>query len=174
MTREEKVQIVGELSEKLSNCPNFYIADTADLTVDAINKFRGLCFSEGLEYKVFKNTLIRKALETLESDTSEMEEILKGASGIIFSPEVANAPAKAIKKFRKDGNPKPIMKAAYIQSDIYVGDEHVEALSNLKSKKELIGDVIGLLQSPAKNVISALQSGGNTIAGLVKTLEERG
>ncbi len=173
MTREEKIKVVGELSEKLSNCPNFYIADSSDLTVDAINQFRGVCFDNGLEYRVIKNTLIKKALDTLEADTHEMEAILKGASGIIFSPDVANAPAKSIKEFRKKGFEKPLFKAAYIQSDIYVGEEQLDALANLKSKKELIGDVIGLLQSPAKNVVSALQSGGGTLAGLVKTLSER-
>ena len=173
MTKEEKIKVVGELSEKLQNCPNFYVADTSDLTVDAINKFRGVCFKNGLEYRIVKNTLIKKALDTLEADTSEMEAVLKGASGIIFSPEVANAPAKAIKQFRKEGFEKPILKAAYIQTDIFVGNEHVDALSNLKSKKELIGEVVSLLQSPAKNVVSALQSGGGTLAGLVKTLSEK-
>ena len=173
MTKQEKIELVNELSEKLKNSGRFYIADSSELPVAAINKFRRICFEKGLEYQMVKNTLIKKALQQLEEDTSELESVLKGASGIIFSPEVANAPAKAIKEFRKGGFDKPVMKAAYIETDVYIGEEYLTMLSELKSKHELIGDIIGLLQSPAKNVVSALQSGKNTLAGLVKTLSEK-
>jgi large subunit ribosomal protein L10 len=122
--------------------------------------------------QVAKNTLIQKALEAVGGDYSELFDALKGSSTIMFS-ESAKAPAKLIKELRKTGD-KPVLKAAYIDSAIFIGDNQLDALVNLKSKEELIGEIIGLLQSPAKNVISALQSGGNTIAGLVKTLQERG
>lgn len=174
MTREDKIQVVKDLSEKLSNCRSYYITDTSELTVDDINKFRRVCFERGLSYGVYKNKLIQKALETQESDCSKLGEVLKGFSGIIFGEETpANAPAKAIKEFRDKGFKKPILKGAYIDTDIYIGDEHLSTLSSLKSKEELVGDIIGLLQSPAKNVISALKSGGDTIGGIIKTLSER-
>ncbi|NMM49444.1 50S ribosomal protein L10 [Marinigracilibium pacificum] len=176
MTREEKAQVIESLVEKFNNNPFFYIADASGLTVGQINDFRRLCFKEGVEYKVVKNTLIKKALEQMEADFTELDVALKGFSGIIFSPESNNAPAKVIKDFRSKlgkGAKKPLLKGASIDSDIFVGDEHLETLSNLKSKNELIGEVITLLQSPAKNVISALKSGGDTIGGIVKTLQDR-
>ena len=174
MTREEKVQVVKDLSEKLSNCRSYYITDTSELSVEAVNKFRRTCFDSGLTYGVYKNTLIKKALESQDVDCSELYDVLKGFSGIIFGENTpANAPAKAIKEFRKKGFEKPEFKGAYIDSDIYVGEEHLNSLSDLKSKEELVGEIIGLLQSPAKNVISALQSGGSTLSGLIKTLSER-
>ncbi|MBT29758.1 MAG: 50S ribosomal protein L10 [Thalassobius sp.] len=176
MTREEKHQLVGELSEKLANTDYFYIADASGLTVSEINDFRKMCFEKGLEYRVVKNTLISKALETLDTDYTEFsEKVLKGFSGIIFSPEVGNAPAKVLKDFQKaNGSDKPAFKGASIDSDVFIGSENLDLLSKLKSKDELLGDIIGLLQSPAKNVISALQSGGQTISGLLKSLEEKG
>ena len=174
MTKEEKVQVVQDLSEKLSNCRSYYITDTSELSVDDINKFRRTCFENGLSYGVYKNTLIKKALETQEADCSELYDVLKGFSGIIFGENTpANAPAKTIKDFRKKGFEKPLFKGAYIDSDIFVGEEHLNTLSELKSKEELIGEIVGLLQSPAKNVISALQSGGSKLSGIVKTLSER-
>jgi len=174
MTREEKVQVLAELSEKLSNKPNFYVADASGLTVAEINRFRRLCFDKGVEYKVYKNTLIKKALEKLDVDYTEFNSALKGYSGIMFSTEdAANVPAKVLNDFRKGKAVKPFLKAASIESEFYFGDENLKMLSELKSKNELIGDIIGLLQSPAKNVVSALQSGKNTLAGLVKTLSER-
>jgi large subunit ribosomal protein L10 len=174
MTREEKAQLIAELSDKLSSNNHFYIADTSGLTVAEINKFREMCFKEGIEYKVYKNTLIKKALEASDSDTSEMEEVLKGVSGIMFSKENGSSPAKVIKKFRKE-NPleRPGFKAASIDTDIFIGEETLDALSNLKSKEELLGEIINLLQSPAQNVISALQSGGSKLAGIVQTLSEK-
>lgn len=174
MTREDKIQIVEDLSAKLSGCRSFYIADTSDLTVDAINGFRRACFEKGLTYGVYKNTLIKKALENQEADCSELFQTLKGTSGIVFGGDgPANAPAKTIKEYRDKGSDKPILKGAYIDTDIYIGDENLKALSDLKSKEDLIGEIIGLLQSPAKNVISALKSSGDTLSGLVKTLSER-
>ncbi|MGB0523240.1 MAG: 50S ribosomal protein L10 [Flammeovirgaceae bacterium] len=176
MTKEEKYALVDELSEKLANTDYFYIANTAGMTVAQMSEFRGMCFNAGLEYKIVKNTLIAKALERLdnEADYTEFDPVLKGTSGIIFSPEIANAPAKVLKEFKKKtGWDKDLLKGASIDAAIFVGAEHLEALSNLKSKNELIGDVIGLLQSPANNVVRALQSGGNTISGLLKALEER-
>ena len=177
MTKEEKYALVDELSEKLANTDYFYIADTAGMTVAQMNEFRGMCFNAGLEYKVVKNTLIAKALERLdnEADYTEFNDnVLKGTSGIIFSPEAANAPAKVLKEFKKkSGWDKDLLKGASIDAALFVGAEHLEALSNLKSKAELIGDIIGLLQSPINNVVGALQSGGQTITGLLKALEER-
>ncbi|MFC6998256.1 50S ribosomal protein L10 [Rufibacter roseus] len=173
MTREEKEIIVRDLSEKLAQNSFVYITDASELTVATINKFRRLCFDRGIEYKVYKNTLIRKALDTLDVDTSALDVALKGSSGLLFEATTGNAPAKLLLDFRKGGNKKPLLKGAYIDSSIYVGEEQLDALSKIKSKEELLGEIIGLLQSPAKNVISALQSGGNTLAGLVKTLSER-
>ena len=173
MTREEKVEIVQGLSKKLSTCRAFYITDTSGLGVDSVNQFRRICFEKGLSYGVYKNTLIKKALETQESDCSDLNDVLKGFSGIIFSEGAANAPAKAIKEFRKTGFEKPLFKGAFIDTDIFIGEEHLDTLSDLKSKEELVGEIIGLLQSPAKNVISALQGSGNKLSGLIKTLSER-
>ncbi|WP_187264235.1 50S ribosomal protein L10 [Pontibacter beigongshangensis] len=173
MTREEKEIIVKDLSEKLANTNYFYITDASTMSVASTNQFRRLAFERGLEYKVYKNSLIKKALDTLEADTTALEGVLKGFSGVVFSPEVGNAPAKLIKDFRKKGNPLPLLKGAYIDAGIYVGDDQLDALTNVKSKYELIGDVIGLLQSPAKNVVSALQSGGSKLAGILKTLSEK-
>jgi large subunit ribosomal protein L10 len=176
MTREEKGLIIDELSAKFEENSNFYVTDASGLTVEQINAFRQLCFDAGVEYGVYKNTLIQKALEKLDTDYTEFyDTVLKGFSGIIFSKEAANTPAQVIRKYRKSGNTddKPMLKAASIDTDLFIGEEHLNLLSELKSKNELIGEIISLLQSPAKNVISALQSGGGTLAGLVKTLSER-
>jgi len=175
MTRKEKESLVEGLTKKLSETDFFYIADASGLTVAEINAFRRLCYNSGIEYQVVKNTMIRKALENLETDYTSFEEVLKGFSGILISPESGNAPAKVIKDFRKKGGngSKPILKAASIDSDLFIGEDKLEMLSTLKSKNELIGDIIALLQSPAKNVISALQSGENKLAGIVKALSER-
>jgi large subunit ribosomal protein L10 len=175
MTREEKSQIIEELSEKFANNAHFYITDAGGFTVAQINNFRRLCFKNGLEYKVYKNTLIRKALERQEgTDFSPLFNSLSGFSGVLFSKEIGNLPAKVIKEFRVKLEGKPVLKAASINSDLFIGDENLNVLSELKSKNELIGDVIAALQSPAKNLISALTSSSNAkVAGLVKALEER-
>lgn len=172
MRKDEKQAIVQELADQIQSYGNFYIADTADLTVAKINAIRRKCFEGGIRIQVAKNTLIRKALEAAGVDSAELLGALKGASTLLFS-ETGNAPAKLIKELRKSGD-KPVLKGAYIDTAVFVGDNQLDALVALKSKNELIGDIIGLLQSPAKNVISGLQSGGNKLAGIVKTLQERG
>ncbi len=174
MTREEKAQVITELTEKLKENSHFYVTDTSGLSVAEINKFRGMCFDQGIEYHVYKNTLIKKALDGLDADFSQLDDVLKGVSGLMFVKENGNAPAKIIKKFKKeDPEQRPSFKAASIDTDIFIGENQLETLSNLKSKQELVGEIISLLQSPAKNVISALQSGENKLAGIVKTLSER-
>lgn len=172
MRKELKHEIVQALAEQIKSYGSFYITDTADLTVDKVNNIRRKCFEQNIEIQVVKNTLIKKALLEAGVDSEEIFGVLKGASTLLFA-ETNNAPAKLIKQLRKEGE-KPVLKAAYIQETAFIGDNQLDALVNLKSKEELIADVIALLQSPAKNVISALQSGGNTISGLVKALEERG
>lgn len=175
MTREEKGQIIEELAGKLKSTPYFYIADSSGLTVSQINNFRRLCYNKGLEYKVYKNTLIAKALERINGDVDTFrKEVLKGTSGIIFSPESGKLPATLLKDFARQSPEKNVrLKAASIEMESYVGADQLDALLNLKTKNELIGDIIGILQSPAKNVISGLQSGKNKLAGIVKTLSER-
>ncbi len=174
MTRSEKVAVVEELKEKFDNSSSFYVTDSSTLTVAEVNNLRGLCFEKGVELRVVKNTLVKKALEALPEDKNyaELYDTLKGPTALMFC-ETANLPAKLIEEFRKT-HEKPVLKAAYIDSSVYVGDDQVKSLAALKSKEELVGEIIGLLQSPAKNVISALKSGGSTIAGILKTLEERG
>jgi len=174
MTREEKAQLISDLTEKLKETDHFYITDTSGLTVSEVNKFREMCFKKGVDYKMVKNTLIKKALDNMEGDFSSLDEVLKGTSGIMFVNENANAPAKIIKDFKK-GDPKerPTFKAASIDSDLFIGEDQLGALASLKSKQELIGEVITILQSPAKNVLSLLQSGEQKLAGIVKTLSER-
>lgn len=173
MNREEKAQMINELAVKFQNNSFFYVTDASGLTVSQINDFRAQCFKNGVEYKVYKNTIIRKALEKQDGDFEELYGVLKGFSGILFHPESGKLPAKVLKDYRGKDAVKPALKGASIDSDIFIGDENLITLSKLKSKEELIGDVIALLQSPAKNVISALQSGGNTLSGLIKTLSER-
>lgn len=177
MTRQEKASIIEELTELFKNNPNYYLTDSSGLTVAQINAFRRLCYDKGLDYRVFKNTLVKKALENVEVDyaSNGLDEALKGFTGILFTSEdSANLPAQVIRDYRKKKKEeKPLLKAASIDSDVFLGEEHLKMLSELKSKSELIGEVIALLQSPAKNVVSALQSGGNTLSGLVKALEER-
>lgn len=174
MTREEKAQVIDELSVKFSQHAHFYVTDASGLTVEQINAFRKMCFRAGVEYRVYKNTLIRKALEKNgASNVDQIAKILHGFSGVIFSKEAANAPAKVIQEYRKKVEGRPNFKAASIDSDLFVGEENLKTLAELKSKNELIGEVISLLQSPAKNVLSALLSGKQTVAGLVKALEGR-
>jgi large subunit ribosomal protein L10 len=172
MNKEEKYDLVLALTEQMKEYGNFYITDTSDLTVAKVNNIRRQCFENDITMLVAKNSLIEKAMEASEGDYSSIYDVLKGSSTILFSKS-ATAPAKLIKKLRKAGD-KPLLKAAYIDSAIFIGDNQLDTLIKLKSKEQLIGEVIGLLQSPAKNVISALQSGGNILAGVVKTLQERG
>ena len=173
MTREEKFALVEELKGKFDQSQFFYVTDSSTLTVEQTTSLRKLCFENGVEMKVVKNTLVKKALESFpeERGYEKIYDALKGPTAIMFT-ETSNSPAKLIKEFRST-HEKPVLKAAYIDTDVYVGDDQIEVLAKLKSKEELIGEIVTLLQSPAKNVISALQSGGSTIAGLVKALEER-
>ncbi len=171
MKKTDKNQIIESLTEKLKASEFFYLTDTSELNVETINRLRRLCFRRSVSLQVVKNTLLKKAMEQSEKDLSPLYEVLKGATSIMFA-ETGNVPARLIKEFRKASS-RPVLKAAYIQEGFYIGDDQLDALSNIKSKEELLGDLIGLLQSPAKNVISALQSGGNTIAGVVKTLSEK-
>ena len=171
MTREEKSQVIETLTAQLSDNENIYLADISGLNAGTTTNLRRACFKAGVQLAVVKNTLLKKAMESSDKDFGSLPEVLKGNTSIMFS-ETGNAPAKVIKEFRKKSD-RPLLKGAYIQESIYVGDEQLDSLVELKSKDELIGEVIGLLQSPAKNVISALKSGSTTIAGLVKTLSER-
>lgn len=172
MRREEKHEVVSALAERMKESGNFYITDTSSLTVAKINNIRRKCFENKIGIQVVKNTLIKKALEQLDGDVAPLFEVLKGSSSVMFSTN-ANAPAKLIKELRKNKAEKPVLKAAYVDSTVFIGDNQLDALVNLKSREELIGEIIGLLQSPAKNVISALSSGGNKLAGIVKTLQEK-
>ncbi|CVK16087.1 LSU ribosomal protein L10P [Apibacter mensalis] len=172
MTKQEKTEVIKELQEVLESTNVLYIADTDGLNAQQTSELRRACFKGEISMKVVKNTLLRKAMENVEDkDFSGVFESLKGNS-TIFTSDKGNAPAKLIQNFRKKTE-KPLLKAAWIDSAVFVGDAQLETLANLKSREELIGEIIGLLQSPIKNVVSALKSGGNTIAGLVKTLSEK-
>lgn len=171
MKREDKYQIIESLTEKLKGREVIYLTDTSDLDVETINKLRRLCFRRNVTLQVVKNTLLRKAMDASEKNFEPLYDVLKGATSIMLA-ETANGPARLIKEFRKS-SPKPILKGAYVQESFFFGDDQLDTLVSLKSKEELIGDLIGLLQSPARNVISALQSGGTTIAGVLKTLSEK-
>ncbi len=160
MTREEKAQIIEGLSQKFADNAHFYITDASGFTVEQINAFRRMCFKSGIEYNVYKNSLIQKALERQEGvDYSPLFKVLAGFSGIMFSKETGNAPAKVLKEYRKKMEGKPVLKAASIKSEFYIGDENLNALAELKSRDELIGEIISMLQSPARNVIAALLNG---------------
>ncbi len=171
MNKQERNQVIDNLVTVLQDNSNIYVADTAELDAELTSDLRRACFNKDVELQVVKNTLLAKAMEKSEKDFEDMPSVLKGYTSLMLS-EVANAPAKLIKEFRKKSE-KPILKAAYVEQSVYIGHESLEALVSLKSKEELIGDVILLLQSPAKTVISQLQSGGSTLAGLMKTLSEK-
>ena len=171
MKKEEKNQSVDVLAEKLSVSNNFYLTDISNLNVATSNRLRRICFKRSIQLKMVKNTLLKKAMEKSGKDFSPLYDILKGSTSIMFS-EVANDPAKMIREFRKTA-PKPILKAAYVEETVYVGDDQLDALINIKSKNEMIGVVIGMLRSPLQNVMSALQSGNNKLSGIVKTLSEK-
>ena len=171
MTREEKNDAIKVLTGKLNDANVFYLADIDGLDAEASSNLRRNCFKSDVQLEVVKNTLLQKALEKAEGEYTELYETLRGNTSIMFST-VGNTPAKIIKDFRKKSE-KPLLKGAFIEEAIFIGDEHLDALVAIKSKEELLGDIISLLQSPAKNVISALQSSGGTIAGIVKTLSEK-
>ena len=171
MTREDKLTVIQDLTSQLSENATIYLADISGLDADTTSNLRRACFKANIRLSVVKNTLLAKAMEASEKDLGELPEILKVNTSLMFS-EVSNAPAKLIKAFRKNSD-KPILKGAFIEEAIYVGDNQLDSLVNIKSKEEVIGDIIGLLQSPAKNVISGLKSGGGKLAGIIKTLSER-
>tara|TARA_B100002051_G_C16691037_1_gene615512 strand:- start:362 stop:883 length:522 start_codon:yes stop_codon:yes gene_type:complete len=171
MTRKEKSQVIETLTAQLSDNANIYLADISGLDAGNTTNLRRACFKAGVQLAVVKNTLLKKAMESSDKDFGELTNILKGNTSLMIS-ETGNAPAKVIKEFRKKSD-KPLLKGAYIQESIYVGDNQLDSLVELKSKDELIGEIIGLLQSPAKNVVSALKSSGGKLAGIVKTLSER-
>ena len=171
MTREEKSQVIQDLNAQLADNANIYIADISGLNAVATSDLRRACFKANVKLAVVKNTLLEKAMEASDKDFGDLPSTLKGNTSVMYA-EAGNAPAKVIKAFRKKSN-KPLLKGAFIEEAIYLGDDQLDALVDIKSREELIGDIIGLLQSPAKNVISALKSGGNTLSGLVKTLSER-
>jgi large subunit ribosomal protein L10 len=171
MKREDKANIIDNLAQKLNEASHFYLTDIADLNAEDSSKLRRKCFEKEIELVVVKNTLLKKAMEQSEADYSEMFDVLKGATSIMFT-ETGNVPGKLIKELRKSSE-KPIVKAAYVEETVYIGDDQLDALATIKSKNELIADVISLLQSPAKNVVSALQSGGQTLTGVLKTLSEK-
>jgi large subunit ribosomal protein L10 len=172
MNRAQKKEVIDGLTVKFNESSAFYITDASGMSVAAINDLRRVCHKKGIELKVAKNTLIEKAFDVCDTDFEAVKQLLKGPTAIMFS-ETGNLPAKVIKEFRGKDGLKPVLKGAYIDASVFVGDDKLESLISLKSRDEVIGDVILLLQSPIKNVISALNSGGQTIAGLVKALEER-
>ena len=171
MNKEEKGKAVEELKGQLADYKSIYLTDIAGLNAVQTSKLRRECFNSNVKLSVVKNTFLERAMSESENDFGELKELLKGNTAVMLS-SIGNSPAKVIKKFRKGGD-KPILKGAFVDEAIYIGDEHIEALFNLKSKEEVIGEIITLLQSPAKNVISALKSSSGKIAGLVKTLSEK-
>lgn len=172
MRKEDKQQLIDSIAQLLTDNSNFYLTDISALNAEDTSNLRRLCFKNGIKMQVVKNTLLRKAMEKVDRQYDELYDTLKGNTSIMFS-EAGNAPAKMIKEFRKKKD-RPILKSAFIEETVYIGDDNLEFLTSIKSKDELIADIVALLQSPAKNVISALQSGGGKIAGILKTLSERG
>ena len=171
MIKEQKAKEIKDLTEKLSSVKNLYLADIAGLNAIQTTALRRACFKANIKLSVVKNTLLAKAMESSNKDFGDLHEVLNGNTSIMFS-EVGNTPAKLIKTFRKNSE-KPILKGAYIEESIYIGDNQIDFLESIKSKEELIGDIISIILSPTKNVISALKSGGSNISRVLKTLSER-
>lgn len=171
MTREEKLTVIEDLTAQLGDNGIIYLADISGLNAQATSNLRRACYKANIKLAVVKNTLLEKAMVASDKEFGDLPTVLKGNTSLMFS-ETGNAPAKLIKDFRKKSD-KPILKGAFIEEAIYLGDEQLDALVSIKSKEEVIGDIIGLLQSPAKNVISGLKSGGGKLAGILKTLSEK-
>ena len=171
MKKEYKNILIDNLTELINNSNHFYLTDTSNLNASDTSLLRRKCFDKDIELVVVKNTLFKKALEKTGKEFNELTEVLNGSTSVMFSNS-GSIPAKLIKEFRKRHD-KPILKAAYVEESIYIGDEQLNELINIKSKEELVGDIINMLQSPIKNIISSLQSGGNKLAGIVKTLSEK-
>lgn len=173
MTREQKGQVIKDLTAQLNDNSIIYLADISTLNAGSTSDLRRACFKANVKLNVVKNTLLAKAMENTDKDFGGLSEVLKGNTSIMVS-ETGNAPAKVIQEFRKKTKgEKPLLKGAFIEEAVFVGDDKLETLVNIKSKEEVIGDIIGLLQSPAKNVISALKSSGGKLAGILKTLSEK-
>jgi large subunit ribosomal protein L10 len=171
MTREEKSQVIEALTAELAESSNFYLTDLSGLDAGMTSQLRRACFKANVRLSVVKNTLLEKAMEASEKDFGELPSTLKGNTSVMYS-ESGNAPAKVIKAFRKKSE-KPFLKGAYIEEAVYIGDDQLDMLVDIKSKEELIGEIIGLLQSPAKNLVSALQSSGGKLSGIIKTLSQK-
>lgn len=171
MTREEKTTVIEDLTARLADSPTIYLADISGLNAQATSNLRRACYKSKVELSVVKNTLLAKAMEASDREFGELPGVLRGNTSLMFS-EIGNAPAKLIKNFRKKSE-KPLLKGAFIEEAIYVGDDKLDLLVAIKSKEEVIADIIALLQSPAKNVISGLKSGGAKLAGILKTLSEK-
>jgi large subunit ribosomal protein L10 len=171
MKREDKEALIDNLTEQINTSSHFYLADIAGLDALDTSALRRACFKEDIKLQVVKNTLLKKALEKSEKDASELYNVLAENTSIMFT-EVGNGPAKLIKKFRKE-HKKPVLKAAFVEEACYIGDEQLDYLTSIKSKDELVADIIALLQSPAKNVISSLQSAGQTLTGVLETLSNK-
>ncbi|MDG1570701.1 50S ribosomal protein L10 [Robiginitalea sp. M366] len=171
MTREEKATVIKDLTAQLAGSPAIYLADISGLDAGATSDLRRACFKANVKLAVVKNTLLAKAMEASDREFGDLPEVLKGNTSLMFS-ETGNGPAKLIKTFRKKSN-RPLLKGAYIEEAVYIGDDKLDALVSIKSKEEVIADIVALLQSPAKNVISGLKSGGGKLAGILKTLSEK-
>ena len=171
MRKEDKKVIIDSILAELQACPNFYLTDISDLNAEKTSQLRRQCFNSGIKMLVVKNSLLHKAMQNMDKDYSELFQVLKGSTAVMLC-ETGNAPAKLIKNFRQKCD-RPILKGAFIEECCYFGDDMVDALCNIKSKNDLIADVIALLQSPMKNIISGLQSGGNKLSGILETLSEK-
>ena len=172
MRKEDKQTVIDSLYAELQACPNFYLTDVSGLNAEKTSQLRRQCFNSGIKMLVVKNALLHKAMMQMEGkEFNELFDVLKGSTALMLC-ETGNAPAKLIKSFRQK-NDRPILKGAYIEECCYIGDNMVDALCNIKSKNDLIADIIALLQSPAKNVISGLQSGGHKLSGIIETLSEK-
>ena len=171
MTKQEKVQEIQDLTSEITSVKNLYLTDIAGLDAIQTTALRRACFNANIRLSVVKNTLLAKAMEASEKDFGELKSVLKGNTSLMIS-ETGNAPAKLIKDFRKKSD-KPLLKGAYIEETVYIGDDQIDYLESIKSKEELIGDVISILQSPAKKLILALESGKSNLSGILKTLSER-
>ena len=171
MKREDKDNIISNLTESINHSKHFYLTDTSELNAESTSQLRRKCFEQDIRLLVVKNTLLRKALEKCSENFEELYGVLKNSTSIMFS-ERGNVPAKLIKEFRKTLD-KPLLKAAYVEESFYIGDDQLDTLARIKTKEEVIGDVILLLQSPAQNLLSALQSSKQKLAGIVKTLSEK-
>jgi large subunit ribosomal protein L10 len=171
MRKEDKKVLIDSILSELKACPNFYLTDVSDLNAEKTSQLRRQCFNSGVKMIVVKNALLHKAMMQMEKDYDSLYDVLKGSTALMLC-ETGNAPAKLIKNFRKT-NDRPILKGAFIEECCYIGDDMLDALCSVKSKNDLIADVIALLQSPMKNIISGLQSGGHKLSGILETLSER-